>query len=688
MLSPQPTDRPDAADVLRILGGGTAAPVIVPEPAAVALVGRERHLEALQHAFRASVAGRPIWLFAHGPSGMGKSAVVDHFTDALQSRSQALVLAGRCYEQESVRYKALDSLVDALSRHLAQLPADTVRALLPEDIALLAQMFPMLERVDEIQASAAQRPAILSAQELRNRASVAFAQLLGALAARQPLVLAIDDLQWGDSDSAGLLVDMFSGPHAPAVLLVGSHRAERAADSACLAALLREDARARRASGASWPSRRSSRPTPSGWRSDCSAATSRWPAPWRRASRRRPAAARSSSARWSITCRPNRSWPGPGLLAEGTTLDEVLRRRFSRLRSGSRRLLDVIAVAGRPIAEAEAYTAAGIDERDPALLSALRAAHMVRSTSGDMRELETYHDRVRQAVVASLAGPALTDTHRRLAETLDAKGTVDPEWLAAHYLGAGDHARAALHYTRAAEIAGRLLAFDRAADLYQRALELSVETGGAAALRLLVGRADALANAGRGQLAAETYQQAAALAPADDALELERKAGYQYCISGHIDEGRAVLAHCMTRVGLRLPPSTRAALLPLALRSARLWVLERLGRLRRLPRSARGVGAGAHPHRHRLGRGRGALRRGPGPRRGAEGPAPADGAQPGRAGPAGAVRWRCRRRWCCSWAARATGARWRSSRPRGSSPIGSASPIRGRWCWSRSRLPT
>ena len=134
---------------------------------------------------------------------------------------------------------------------------------------------------------------------------------------------------------------------------------------------------------------------------------------------------------------------GPGLLAEGTTLDEVLRRRFSRLRSGSRRLLDVIAVAGRPIAEAEAYAAAGIDERDPALVSALRAANMIRSTSGDVRELETYHDRVRQAVVASLAGPALTDTHRRLAETLDAKGTVDPEWLAAHYQGAGDQTRAA-----------------------------------------------------------------------------------------------------------------------------------------------------------------------------------------------------------------------------------------------------
>jgi tetratricopeptide (TPR) repeat protein len=581
LLAPQPTDRPSAADVLRMLGGGTAAPVIVTEPATLELIGRERHLETLQHAFRASVAGRPIWLFAHGPSGMGKSAVVDHFTDSLQSRSKALVLAGRCYEQESVRYKALDSLVDALSRHLADLAPEKVRALLPEDIALLAQMFPMLERVDEIQARATERPAIVSAQELRNRASVAFAELLGALAARRPVVLAIDDLQWGDSDSAGLLLDMFSGPHAPAVLLIGSHRAEHAEDSACLSALLRPDAplaceRRELAIDALEPA--------DAERLALGLLGRDFPMAAIMATRIAEEAGGSPFFIRALVdhVQAESQLAGPGMLAEGTTLDEVLRRRFSRLRSGSRRLLDVIAVAGRPIAEAEAYAAAGIDERDPALLSALRVANMIRSTSGEVRELETYHDRVRQAVVASLAGPSLTDTHRRLAETLDAKGTVDPEWLAAHYQGAGDPVRAAMHYAGAAKIAARRLAFDQAADLYQRALDSSADTG-AGRFSLLVGRADALANAGRGQRAAETYQQAAALAPADDALELERKAGYQYCISGHIDEGRAVLAHCMARVGLRLPNSTRAALLPLAMRSAWLWVLERLGRLRRLP---------------------------------------------------------------------------------------------------------
>ena len=461
-----------------MLGGGTAAPVIVTEPAVVDLIGRERHLETLQHAFRASVAGRPIWLFAHGASGMGKSAVVDHFTDALQSRSQALVLAGRCYEQESVRYKALDSLVDALSRHLAQLSAEKVRALLPEDIALLAQMFPMLERVDEIQ-----RAARSSARRFSARRSCATARRsrLPSCSARwrrgSPWCWPSTTCSGATRTARACCVDMFSGPHAPPVLLIGSHRAERAADSACLAALLRPDAplscERRELAIDALDSSDAERLALGLLGRD-------FPMAGAMAARIAEEAGGSPFFIRALVdhVQAESQLAGPGLLAEGTTLDEVLRRRFSRLRSGSRRLLDVIAVAGRPIAEAEAYAAAGIDERDPALVSALRAAHMVRSTSGDVRELETYHDRVRQAVVA-LAGGSGAHRHASPAGRDAGCQRHGGPGVAGRALPWRRRPLAARRctYTRAAEIAARLLAFDRAADLYQRALELSDDTG-------------------------------------------------------------------------------------------------------------------------------------------------------------------------------------------------------------------
>ncbi len=382
----------------------------------------------------------------------------------------------------------------------------------------------MLERVDAIHTRSWQQLGILSPQELRSRASAAFAGLLNALAARQPLVLAIDDLQWGDSDSAALLLEIFNARHAPPVLLVASYRTEHADDSACLTALLNEKAapacERRTLSIEALDEADSERLALGMLGRD-------FPMAPIMAARIAQESGGSPFFIRALTdhVQSESHLTDPGLLAEGTTLEEVLRRRFSRLRPAARRLLDVIAVAARPISEADAFDAAGIPERDPALLTALRAAQMVRSASGDLRELETYHDRVRETVVASLAGAALADTHRRLAETLGARGA-DLERLAVHYDGAGDLARAATHYARAAQVAARALAFDRAADLYQRALTLSPGTG-SERFDWTVGRGEALANAGRGRLAAEAYEQAARIAPADQVLETRRKAGYQ-----------------------------------------------------------------------------------------------------------------------------------------------------------------
>ena len=145
---------------------------------------------------------------------MGKSAVAEHFLDELIERGEALVLRGRAYERESVPYKAVDSVVDALSRYLVYL----------EEVG---QALDSAGRHRGARAScspfcggwrASERSPRRPSNDpnlVRRRAFAALRALLATLAAKQPLVIYVDDAQWGDADSAALLLELVRPPDAP-----------------------------------------------------------------------------------------------------------------------------------------------------------------------------------------------------------------------------------------------------------------------------------------------------------------------------------------------------------------------------------------------------------------------------------------------------------------------------------------
>ncbi len=160
LLRRRPADRPAASEVLRRLGSSEPAQNASPSPDLApvslssaahgqrpSLVGRRRHREALDEALTAMSGGHTVVVYLHGHSGAGKTALVRSFLDTRIERGDAVVLAGRCYERESVPYKALDSLIDALGWHLKHLPEAELAALLPRDIASLARVFPGLRQV-------------------------------------------------------------------------------------------------------------------------------------------------------------------------------------------------------------------------------------------------------------------------------------------------------------------------------------------------------------------------------------------------------------------------------------------------------------------------------------------------------------------------------------------------------------
>src|SRR6185436_4933245 len=120
LLRRKPEERPSGREVLRILGYGKTGPlqrpISSPAPSVaqtVPFVGRERQMRELESAFNFTRRGQTVTVYLHGSSGMGKTAVARHFLDRLREKhSDVVVLEGRCYERESVPYKALDGVVD------------------------------------------------------------------------------------------------------------------------------------------------------------------------------------------------------------------------------------------------------------------------------------------------------------------------------------------------------------------------------------------------------------------------------------------------------------------------------------------------------------------------------------------------------------------------------------------------
>jgi hypothetical protein len=238
LLARDPGSRPDALEIARRI----SADVGRPEPAAVAsgghrLIGRDHHLAALQEVYR-TLCRRddPQTVFILGRSGEGKTALAEHFLASLRQDRTLAVMTGRCYDRESVPFKARDSLIDALASYLRGLPETDAALLMPDDIGLLAQVFPVLQRAEVVARAGAGRLAALDEQQARQRAFAALRSLLGRISRRSAIVWFVDDLQWGDADSAGVLFEVLRTPEAPRVLFVGTYRSDEAEGSAFLAA--------------------------------------------------------------------------------------------------------------------------------------------------------------------------------------------------------------------------------------------------------------------------------------------------------------------------------------------------------------------------------------------------------------------------------------------------------------------
>ncbi len=618
LLRIDPTERAGLDDVLETLGEDRTAPGAHPAHAPI-FVGRHRELSDLTRAFEDAIRGDVRAAIVEGESGVGKTTLVRELLSRLPA--SALVFGARCYERESVPYKAVDGVVDRVGQYLSKLPPGEALALLPADIGLAATVFPVLAIADSVAKKSVPAPVswrppqplgdrglvldllgddggapraitpgrsgerptpglrspslggaadaaatqMMEPAELRSRVFTSMRELFVNIARKRPVVLAIDDLQWADADSLALLSEILrldSGPRddaepRPSILLLATRRTDSEVGPAPQIALAVAPRLMR------------------------TLHLSRLP----------PDEARELVAallRSLGDAAPKGGVDVPALLAEGSGhplfLDALVRHRIARadaaaplrlddalwsriegLAPRARMLLTVISVAGGPVARRVAQHAlsAEPDEIDH-LIAILQAEHFARASTIAVEDaFEPYHDRIRETALRRLLPAELRGWHARLALALETMGGGELEELSVHWRGAGDAARAANYAARAGDEAMAAFAFERAARLYRTALALLPKSA-AERPSLFLRLGDAHNNGGRGHDAAGAYLAAAELYPEASSLELRRRAAENLLRSGFIDEGMAHLREVLTAVGIDFPetlPSTLASLL-------------------------------------------------------------------------------------------------------------------------------
>ncbi len=550
LLHADPASRPSGRAVLRRLGQGArdSRPSLSSIPALGAtFVGRTDELGRLRAAFELDKQ-RTVTVLVEGASGVGKTALVRRFADEV-SAGGALVLGGRCFERESVPYKAFDNAIDALARHLKRLPEVEVAALLPRHPDLLVRMFPVLGAIRAMSSSPSSRAPVGDPQEQRNQAFAALREVLHRLASRRRLVLAIEDWQWADADSLVLARDLIRHRDSPPMLFVLTARPSTDPETAA-----RIDAIA----------------SPESQRIEVASLVEEQALELAR--QLRISFAPALDVDLAAIVRETQGHPlyiseliryaaTRGTTGTAIRLDEAILARIAELPEEARAIVEALAVAGEPL---PVEVLRDIVELPPATVqrqtALLRLGNLVRSGYPD-GGLEPFHDRVREAILEALGAERRLAWHRRIARAIEGSplARARPELLLRHLEIAGELARATSVAIAAARRAVAAGAFEQAASLFSLALR-----GGrldeTAARACQIENGHALANAGRGHESAGAFLAAAAGADPATSLDCHRLAAEQLLMIGDIERGLQILRELLAQVGVTMPMTQKRAL--------------------------------------------------------------------------------------------------------------------------------
>ena len=509
LLTPRREDRPAGSEILARLGA-----VSLPKTTS-AFVGRAEEIAALTAAHEHACARETAYVCIFGASGVGKTALVQHFLAGANSRLR--LLAGRCYERALVPFRTLDELVDRAAE-LLRGDSDLRGALgQHEGFQALCQLFPILD-------SNAARSTTTDPHRVRELAILGFRKLMATLAqGRSSVVLWLDDVQWSDRDSVPLIIGLLADP-LPGLMLIATCRspAADARDGSHLVnAIDRLDQHDRRRDLTVTLGRLSLDETHALAGSMRERLSPDDAFILHERSEGYPLLLKELLRHSQLRSLLHRD-PGRGAAAR-IPYEQQFLGRLAHLEASSRQMLERVAVANRPLPK-------HVVHHDISAAAAAELEELAFVLCDGEQRWRCAHDRDRELITASLNPGASMRRHGELAARYLEVAPSDHEALAYHFEEAGDEARSTSHMIAAARCAWDTFAFDRVSELLSTAITRLRDPDDA--LRIESMLAESHVRTGRLMEAAVHFESCARKAPPKERGDLLRRAVEQRLTAG------------------------------------------------------------------------------------------------------------------------------------------------------------
>jgi DNA-binding CsgD family transcriptional regulator len=557
---------------------------VMPAPPPMPLVGRAAELATLSAALNSAARGRGGMHIVVGEGGIGKSRLALAASGLADGRGFTRVV-GRAYPVETgIPYSLF---ADAFVPLLRGLPASVLQMLSRGGTAELGMLFPAL-RSDETQARVA------DVAELKPRLLDSFARLLQRLAARQPLLVVLENLHWADPSSLELLHFVSRGASEHPLLMLCTYNSEQIDAHARLRAM----EQSLHSLGAL-----STHVLPPLSRAETSELICRqfevptdlvadFAALLHDRTRGNPFFIEETMKALVTSGRLKQEdghWVGwsADQIEMPRTIRDALGARLDRLTAAGRRVATIAAVVGTHVPHALLEEMAGLDTHD--LLEAIdelrRERMFVEMQADGQLAYEFTHPLLQEVLYAELGRARARALHGEIAEALEKlfgdRALAHADELAVHFLRAEQPAqaeRACLYLGAAGHSALERGADREGAEALEAALAIAERTNdGAARERLLDLLARARQRLGAYASASDLWERAVTLAGARGdsrrVATLERRLGVAAFWSGRYED--ALLHH---ERGLSAADAARDEGVTASLRLARSAVLLEVGR--------------------------------------------------------------------------------------------------------------